>query len=169
MTLEVIPGVEVAGLGTIPLEALARDGGLKILQDLVKGLHPAPPIAATLSFVLTEAEADRVVFRGLPKVEYLNPLGTIHGGWTATVMDSALACAVMTTLAPGEAYTTVEFKVNFLRPLLPDGGEVSCEGRVVHRGKTLATSEAFLRDAKGRLIAHGTETCAIFPLANLTR
>jgi uncharacterized protein (TIGR00369 family) len=73
----------------------------------------------------------------------------------------------MTTLQPGEGYTTVEFKVNLTRPLFPDTGSVSCEGKLVHRGRTLATSEAFLRDAGGKLLAHGTETCAIFPIERL--
>lgn len=169
MTIEIMPGYPVSGFGTIPLDALARDGGLKVLQDMMNGLHPAPPIAGVLKFTLTEVDAGRVVFKGLPSAEHLNPLGTVHGGWTATIMDSALGCAVMATLAPGEAYTTAEFKVNLVRPLLPGMGEVTCEGRIIHKGRTLATSEAFLKDRNGKLLAHGTETCAIFPIANLTR
>ena len=97
----------------------------------------------------------------------MNPLGSVHGGWAATVMDSALGCAVQTTLKAGEAYSTAEFKVNLTRPIMPGIGEVVCEGRLVHRGRTLAVSEATLKDANGRLLAFGTETCAIFPVANL--
>lgn len=169
MTVEIYPGLTVSGIGTVPLEVLARDGGLKAMLDLLSGAHPAPSMAATLKFGLYEVEEGRAAFRGLPTAEHLNPLGTVHGGWTATIMDSALGAAVMTTLKPGEAYTTVEFKVNLVRPLLPGMGEVFCEGRVVHRGRTLATSEASLKDRNGKLLAHGTETCAIFPIENLMR
>ena len=88
-------------------------------------------------------------------------MGTVHGGWAATIMDSALACAVHTTCAPGEASTTVEFKVNLVRPVLPGMGELTCEGRVVHRGRNLAVSEATLRGPDGKTLAFGTETCSI--------
>ena len=169
MTVEIYPGNTVSGIGTVPLDAVARDGGLKAMLDLLAGIHPAPPMAKTLKFGLCEVEEGRVLFKGLPSAEHLNPLGSVHGGWTATIMDSALGCAVMTTLKPGEAYTTVEFKVNLVRPLLPGMGEVFCEGRIVHRGRTLATSEAFLKDGNGKLLAHGMETCAIFPIENLMR
>lgn len=169
MSIEIYPGTSVSSVGTVPLEAVARDGGLKTMLDMLAGLQPAPPICQTLKFVLTEVEEGRVVFKGLPAADHLNPLGTVHGGWTATLMDSALGCAVMTTLKPGEAYTTAEFKVNLVRPLLPGMGEVICEGRIVHRGRTLATSEATMKDTNGKLLAHGTETCAIFPIGNLMR
>ena len=169
MTVEIYPGVTVPGIGTLPLADVARDGGLKAMQDLLAGRYPAPPMAATLKFTLDAVEEGRVVFRGLPTHEHLNPLGTVHGGWTATVMDSALGCAVFSVIKPGEAYTTIEFKLNLVRPVLPGMGEVFCEGKIVHRGRTIATSEAWLRDGKGKLLAHGTETCAIFPIENLTR
>lgn len=169
MAVEIYPGVEVAGIGTLPLETVARDGGLKVLQDMLAGLLPAPPICKTLHFSLSEIEEGRVVFRGMPMQKHLNPLGTVHGGWTATLMDSALGCATMSTLKPGEGYTTAEFKINLVRPILPETGEVFCEGKLVHRGRTLATTEAYLRDGSGKLLAHGTETCAIFPIANLIR
>ena len=169
MYQELYPGMSVSGVGVLSLDRVARDGGLKAMQDLLSGELPAPPMSKTLKFGLSEVEEGRVVFKGLPTEEHLNPLGTVHGGWTATIMDSALGCAVFTTVKPGEAYTTVEFKVNLVRPLLPDMGEVFCEGRIVHRGRTIATSEAWLRDRNGKLLAHGTETCAIFPIANLMR
>jgi uncharacterized protein (TIGR00369 family) len=155
--------------GIVPLDIVARDGGLKVLNDICAGRLPGPPIARLLKFRLTLVEEGRVVFVGRPDNDHRNPLGTVHGGWTATIMDSALACCVMTTLAPGEGYTTAEFKVNLTRPVLAGMGEVTCEGRVLHRGRSLATSEATLRDDAGRLLAHGTETCSIFPIANLMR
>ena len=166
--VELFPGhVSRLGLGTIPHAELARYSGLDLLRRLIAGEYPAPPIAGVLNFTLTEADPARAVFRGLPNENHLNPLGGIHGGWTATIMDSALACAVKTTLEIGEAYTTAEFKVNLVRPITPRTGEVMCEGRVVHSGRTLAVSEASLKDSSGKLLAFGTETCSIFPLGNL--
>jgi uncharacterized protein (TIGR00369 family) len=167
--VELFPGhVSPLGLGTIPHEDLARYSGLELLQRIVDGKYPAPPIAGLLNFTLTEVGEGRAVFRGLPGERHLNPLGGVHGGWAATIMDSALACSVQTMLQKGEAYTTAEFKVNLTRPLTPGMGEVVCEGRVLHRGRTLAVSEATLKDRNGKLLAFGTETCSIFPLANLT-
>jgi uncharacterized protein (TIGR00369 family) len=166
--VELLPGyLSRLGVGTVPHADLAVHSGIELLRRLLDGLYPAPPIAALMNFTITEVDSGRVVFRGLPGERHLNPLGGVHGGWAATIMDSALACAVQTTLAAGEAYTTAEFKVNFLRPITPRTGEVACEGTVVHRGRTLAVSEARLTDSSGKLLAFGTETCSIFPLANL--
>lgn len=168
--VEIFPGyVSKLGLGTIPHEDLALYSGLELLQRIIDQKYPAPPIAGQLSFALTEVEAGRAVFRGRPNEKHLNPLGSVHGGWAATLMDSALACAVQTLLEKGEGYTTVEFKVNLTRPILPKTGEVVCEGRVVHKGRTLAVSEATLKDKDGKLLAFGTETCTIFPAERLAR
>nr|WP_298095636.1 PaaI family thioesterase [uncultured Shinella sp.] len=169
MTVEIYPGLTVGGIGTLPLDVVQRDGGLKVLQTMLSGDLPAPPMCRTLAFSMREVEDGRVVFSGMPSADHLNPLGTVHGGWTATVMDSALGCAVFSVIKPGEAYTTIEFKLNLVRPVLPGMGEVFCEGKIVHRGRTIATSEAWLRDKNGKLLAHGTETCAIFPIENLMR
>lgn len=166
--IELYPGcVSELGVGTIPHADLAEYSGLELLQRIVEGKYPAPPISAVLNFALTEVADGRAVFRGVPNANHLNPLGGVHGGWAATIMDSALACSVQTTLRIGEAYTTAEFKVNLTRPITPGTGEVVCEGRVVHRGRTLAVSEATLKDKDGKLLAFGTETCSIFPVANL--
>jgi uncharacterized protein (TIGR00369 family) len=166
--VELFPGyVSPLGLGTIPHEDLARFSGLELLQRVIDGKYPAPSIGAQLNFALVEVSEGRAVFRGLPGERHLNPLGTVHGGWAATLLDSALACAVHTMLAKGEAYTTAEFKVNLTRPITPRTGEVVCEGNVVHKGKTLAISEAKLRDKDGKLLAFGTETCSIFPASSL--
>jgi uncharacterized protein (TIGR00369 family) len=166
--VELFPGhVAPLGLGTIPHDDLTSHSGLELLERVIDGKYPAPPMAATLNFALTEVGEGRAVFRGLPGERHLNPLGSVHGGWAAAVLDSALGCAVHTTVGKGEAYTTAEFKVNLTRPIMPGIGEVVCEGRVVHRGRTLAVAEARLMDSNGRLLAFGTETCAIFPVANL--
>ena len=147
--------------GTIPLGDLARYSGLQLMQRIIDGTYPPPSIGGALDFVLTEAEEGRVIFTGWPSDAHLNPMGTVHGGWAATIMDSALACAVHTTCAPGEASTIVEFKVNLVRPVLPGMGELTCEGRVVHRGRNLAVLEATLRGPDGKTLAFGTETCSI--------
>lgn len=155
------------GLGTLPHEDVMIFTGLELLQKIAAGDYPAPPMAATMNFALVEAEMGRVIFRGLPNETHLNPLGTVHGGWAATIMDSALGCAVHTMLDKGEGYATVEFKINLTRPITVQTGIVTCESRVVHKGKTLAVSEASLKDGDGKLLAFGTETCSIFPISNL--
>jgi uncharacterized protein (TIGR00369 family) len=135
--------------------------GLEQLQSMIEGKSPAPPIAAPLSFRLTEASAGLAVFVGEPKAEFLNPLGSVHGGWVSTLLDSAMACAVHSLLKPGQIYTTVEMKVNFVRPVLPTSGPLRCEGSIIHFGSRIATSQGHLTDAKGKLYAHGTETCLV--------
>jgi len=166
--VELYPGrVSPRGLGTIPHADILKYTGLELLQRIVDGKYPAPPISFQLSFALTEVSEGRAVFHGMPSERHLNPLGSVHGGWAATLLDSALGCAVQTLLEKGEAYTTAEFKVNLTRPITPMTGEVVCEGKVIHKGRTLAVSEATLKDANGKLLAFGTETCSIFPAANL--
>lgn len=166
--VELFPGyVSPLGLGSIPHEEVHKYSGRELLQRIIDGHYPAPPIAAVMNFALTEVEEGRVTFRGVPSERHLNPLGSVHGGWAATLLDSSLGCAVHSMLDKGEAYTTAEFKVNLIRPISPKTGEVVCEGRVIHKGRTLAVSEATLKDKDGKLLAFGTETCSIFPVANL--
>ena len=112
--------------------------GLAFLQALIDGVHPAPPFSQTTGIYLVEVAEGRVLFKGLPLEGFLNPLGTIHGGWISAILDSAMACAVHSTLRAGQGYTSAEMKVNFVRPLLPSAGELTCEGTVIHRGGTLA-------------------------------
>lgn len=168
--VELFPGlVSPLGLGTIPLEDVARFAGIELLQRVIDGVYPAPSMGARMNFGLVEVGPGRAVFRGLPGERHLNPLGTVHGGWAATVLDSALGCCVHTLLDVGEAYTTAEFKVNLIRPITTRTGLVTCEGQVIHRGRTTAVSEARMVDSEGRLLAFGTETCSIFPLERMTR
>ena len=103
------------------------------------------------------------MFTGEPQARHYNPIGTVHGGFAMTLLDSALACAIHSTLAKGETYTTLEIKVNLVRPLTKETGLVRAEGRILHRGRTLATSEGDIKDAGGKLYAHATTTCMIFP------
>lgn len=134
--------------------------GLETLRGMIAGSLPAPPMAATMNFNLVEVDEGRVVFAGTPLEGHLNPAGTVHGGWAATILDSALACAVHSTLAKGERYTSVEMKLNFLRPILVGKtGRLICEGKIIQRGRTLALSEARLVDEGGKLYAHASETC----------
>jgi uncharacterized protein (TIGR00369 family) len=103
------------------------------------------------------------VFEGLPEFRHYNPISSVHGGFHATLLDSALGCAVFSTLAKGEAWTTLELKINFVRPINQDTGLVRAEGRIIHRGRTVATSEGDVRDKAGKLYAHASTTCMVFP------
>ena len=132
---------------------------------LAAGDLPRPPIGATLNFDPETVEHGRVIFAGTPLFDHYNPIGTVHGGWIAAMLDSALGCAVHSTLAAGSAYTTVEIKVNYLRPVTTATGRMRAEGKVIHVGRSFATAEATLTDEAGKLYAHGTTTCAIFPLS----
>ena len=149
--------------GVVPQEVLLSYDGLTFLQALIAGSFPAPPIAKTLGFVLIVVEPGRAVFEGEPKFDYYNPLGVVHGGYAATLLDSALGCSVHTTMAKGEAYTTLELKLNMVRPITSTVGVLSAEGRVIHRGRSVATAEGQLKDRTGKLYAHATTTCMIFP------
>ena len=149
-------------VGVVSRDVRLAEPGLAFLRGIVDGRHPAPPFAKSTGIRLTEVDEGRVVFVGKPTDAFFNPLGTIHGGWTAGILDSAMGCAVHTTLLAGQGYTTVEMKLNYVRPILPGAGELRCEASVIHRGGTLATSEGRLLDASGKLLAHGTETCMIF-------
>jgi uncharacterized protein (TIGR00369 family) len=147
-----------------PAELARRGGGstgVELLRAMAAGDLPRAPIQSLIGFELVEADEGRVVFVGLPGEQHYNPIGTVHGGFAATLLDSALGAAVHSTLGAGEAYVTLEVKFNLVRPISADTGEVRAEGRVVHRGKTVATSEADLRDGAGKLLAHGTSTCLI--------
>jgi uncharacterized protein (TIGR00369 family) len=147
--------------GVVPREVLTAGSGLAFLQGLIDGVHPPPPFSHTTGIYLTSVSEGRAVFTGEPSEDFLNPIGTVHGGWISALLDSAMACAVHSTLKPGQGYTTVEMKINFVRPVLPSSGALTCEGIVIHRGGTLATSEGRLLDTAGKLLAHGTETCMI--------
>jgi uncharacterized protein (TIGR00369 family) len=150
------------GPSPLPREAVAGLSGLEILRRMIAGELPPPPFAITMDIEGAEADEGRVVFVGRPREAFLNPLGTIHGGWIATILDSAMACAVHSTLEAGRMYTTTSMTVNYVRPLGPSADAVRCEGTVTYRGARLATAEGKLFDARGRLIAHGSETCMIF-------
>jgi uncharacterized protein (TIGR00369 family) len=135
--------------------------GFDYLSAMIRGEIPASPIGITMQMRPVEIEQGRIVFEANP-VEYLyNPIGTMHGGFAATMLDSALGCAVHTTLPAGVAYTTLELHLNYLRPILMSTGTLRAEGKVIHGGKRIATAEARITDTAGKLYAHGTTTCLI--------
>ena len=149
--------------GVVTPEALKSHDGLGFLTAIIAGTLPQPPICEVLGFHLVEAEDGRAAFEGLPEFRHYNPIGTVHGGFAATMLDSALGCAIFSTIAKGEGWTTLELKFNLVRPITKDTGPVRAEGRIVHRGRTMATSEGDLKDKAGKLYAHATTTCMIFP------
>jgi uncharacterized protein (TIGR00369 family) len=152
--------------GVVPADTLLSESGLDFLKGVIDGRHPAPPIAQTLGFALVAVEKGRAIFEGTPQHKHYNPIGVVHGGFAMTLLDSALGCAVHTTLDKGDAYTTLEIKVNLVRPLTKDTGLIRAEGRILHRGRTLGTAEGEIKDAGGKLYAHATTTCMIFPAKN---
>ncbi len=154
---------ETRRYGVVPTDVLLSHSGLDFLQGVIDGRLPAPPMAETLGFQLVAVEKGRAIFEGIPQPRHYNPIGVVHGGFAMTLLDSALGCSVHTTLDKGDAYTTLEIKVNMVRPLTKDTGLVRAEGRILHRGRTLATAEGEIKDASGKLYAHATTTCMIFP------
>jgi uncharacterized protein (TIGR00369 family) len=149
--------------GVPPLDVLLSYDGLGFLRAIAEGSLPQPPIAELLGFRLVSAEHGHAIFEGVPEFRHYNPIGVVHGGFAATLLDSAVACSVQSTLAKGETYTTLELKLNLVRALTQETGPVRAEGRVIHRGRTTATADGQLRDGAGKLYAHASTTCMIFP------
>jgi len=144
------------------MQAAPGKTGLELLKDVFEGKLPPPPITQTLGFIGVSVEEGKAIFEGEPDESVYNPIGVVHGGYAMTLLDSAMGCAVHSTLSAGERYTTLEVKTNFVRPITLDTGRVRCEGKVIHRGATVATAEAKLVVASnGKLLAHATTTCLI--------
>ena len=150
--------------GVTPLAEVKHLSGLEFMRGILEGRFPPAPIAAVLKFEITRVEKGCAVFEGAPEFAFYNPIGVVHGGYAATLLDTCMGCAVHTTLPPGQAYTTLEFKVNFVRAMTGQTGRVRAEGRVIHPGKRAATAEGHIYDAQGKLLAHGTTTCLVFPI-----
>ncbi|HXF99064.1 MAG TPA: PaaI family thioesterase [Gaiellaceae bacterium] len=143
------------------LEETAGLSGLDVLRLVVAGQLPHPPIAKTLGFRLVEVEHGHAVFECEPAEYHYNPIGSVHAGLAATLLDSAMGCALASTLEAGTRWTTLELKANFTRPLTADTGLVRCTGAVVHPGRTVATAEGRVEGVDGRLYAHGTSTILV--------
>jgi uncharacterized protein (TIGR00369 family) len=142
-------------------EAAMGTSGLEFLRSMIEGRLPRPPIAALLGFTLVDVGEGWAVFEGEVGEEHYNPIGVVHGGLAGMLADSAMGCAVQSTLPAGSGYTTLEYKVNLVRPITADTRLVRCRADIVHAGRRTATAEATVTDASGKLFAHATTTCLI--------
>src|SRR5438309_8073127 len=149
--------------GTVSADRRREMSGLEFVQGLVDGTLPLNTIAKTLGYDVTEAASGRVVVTVKPNCMHLNPAGTVHGGLAATLLDSCMGLAVHSTLEKGFGQTTLEFKISLVRPITPETGLIRAEGLVLSRGRRIGTAEGRITDREGRLLAHGTTTCLIFP------
>ena len=149
---------------TVNHAALGQRTGLETLQAIVSGELPPPPITHTLDYRILEVEEGRVAFTMRAAEFHYNPLGTVHGGVLATLLDTCTGCAVHTVLPAGFGYTSLDLTTKFLRPVTVASGQLRCEGTVINRGRTTALAEARLTDESGRLMAYATSTCLIFEL-----
>ncbi|MFM0365581.1 PaaI family thioesterase [Paraburkholderia sediminicola] len=152
------------GPGVASPEQVAGKTGLEVMQAMMNAELPYAAIARTLDFTIVEVSAGQAVFQGTPLAQHLNPLGTVHGGWIATLLDSALGCSVHTMMASGRGYTTAELSVNYVKAVTPRVQRVRAEGKVIHCGRQLATAEARLVGPDGTLYAHATTTCLVFEI-----
>jgi uncharacterized protein (TIGR00369 family) len=150
--------------GVVPAAEARLLSGYEIMKGIMEARFPVPPIAKLFNFRLKEVEPGRAVFAGAPSFDYYNPIGSVHGGYAATLLDSCMGCAIHSMLPAGIGYTTLELKVNFVRGMTENTGLVLAEGKVISVGKRVGIAEGRVFDAKNKLYAHGTTTCLIFPL-----
>ncbi|WP_211461918.1 PaaI family thioesterase [Collimonas silvisoli] len=155
----------LAAPGVASLEQLKQYSGAEFLQRILNGELPVAPIAQTLDFTLIEAEPGRVVFQGTPDMRHYNPIGSVHGGYFCTLLDSALGCVVQSMLPKGSGYTTLELKVNLIRALTDKTGPVRAIGKVIQVGGRVGVAEANIVDVDGKIYAHATTTCLVFALS----
>ena len=146
-------------------EDVAGKTGMEVMTAMLDGKLPYPHIADTLDFALIEIEPGKAVFQGTPQLKHYNPLGTVHGGWYATMLDSAVGCAVHTMMPAGRAYTTAELSINIVRAASHKTGPLRAIGTVIHCGRQLATAEGRIVGPDGKLYAHATTTCLVFEVA----
>jgi len=151
--------------GVTPTEVMASMAGLDFVRAIFTGQLPQPPIMQTIEPFDCTAEPGLVVLHSVPGLRHYNPIGSVHGGYAATLLDSAMGLAVHSLCPPGTGYTTLEFKVSFIKGMTGDTGAVRTEGRTLSFGRRAATAEARITDAKGRLLAHATTTCLVFELS----
>ena len=149
--------------GMVSAERQKAMSGLEFVRGLVSGALPLNTMARTLGYDVVEAESGRVAITLDPTDSHLNPWGTVHGGLTATLLDSCMGLAIQSRLEKGLGSTTLEFKISLVRAITPETGQIRAEGKVLNCGRRVGTAEGRLTDTKGRLLAHGTTTCLIFP------
>src|SRR3954471_16298602 len=150
--------------GVTPTSVMASMSGLDFVRAIFDGSLPAPPIMQTIEPFDSSAEPGLVVIHSIPGFRHYNPIGSVHGGYAATLLDSVMGLAIHTMLPPGSGYTTLEFKISFIKGMTDDSGPVRSEGRILSVGRRAATAEARITDAKGRLLAHATTTCLVFEI-----
>ncbi|MBC7956400.1 MAG: PaaI family thioesterase [Cytophagales bacterium] len=153
-------------LGVIRPEQVAGKSGIEIFNAMFSGELPQPHIGQTLNFLPLRVEPGHAIFQGRPNVAHYNPLGTVHGGWFATLLDSCVACAVHSALPAGKTYTTVELKINIVRALTDKIPLVRAEGKIIHLGRSMGTAEGRLYGHDGKLYAHASTTCFIMDAPN---
>jgi uncharacterized protein (TIGR00369 family) len=156
------PAAPEVEFGVTPTEVIASMSGLDFVRAMFDGKLPTPPIMQNVEPFDQTAEKGRVVFYSVPGFRHYNPIGSVHGGYAAILLDSAMGLAVQTTLPAGTGYTTLEFKISFIRGMSKDSGVVRTEGKTLNAGRRAATAEARITDATGRLLAHATTTCLVF-------
>nr|WP_242490060.1 PaaI family thioesterase [Noviherbaspirillum cavernae] len=154
----------MAAPGVASMETIKETSGMEFLQRMWNGEIPAAPIGHTLDFIPIEGEPGRVVFQGTPGRQHYNPIGSVHGGYFCTLLDSAVGCAVQSMLPKGMGYTTLELKVNLIRALTDKTGPVRAEGKVIQVGNRVGIAEGRLFDVDGKIYAHATTTCLVFPI-----
>jgi uncharacterized protein (TIGR00369 family) len=148
--------------GTVSAERRKQMSGLEFVQGLADGTLPLNTIARTLGYDIAEVARGRVVVTAEPNENHLNPAGTVHGGYAATLLDSCMGLAIQSTLEQGLASTTLEFKISLVRPITPQTGLIKAEGVVLNRGRRVGAAEGRITDSQGKLLAHGTTTCFVF-------
>jgi len=163
MSASTAPTIEY---GITPPEVMAGMAGIDFVRAIFAGKLPAPPIMQIIEPFDSSAEPGVVVMHSTPGFKHYNPIGSVHGGYAATLLDSVMGLAIHTALPAGTGYTTLEFKISFIRGLSKDTGPVRSEGRTLNVGRRTATAEGRITDAKGRLLAHATTTCLVFEIAN---
>ena len=150
--------------GVTPISVMASMSGLDFVRAIFARKLPEPPIMAPVEPFDCTAETGHVVIHSVPGIRHYNPIGSVHGGYAAILLDSAMGLAVQTTLPAGTGYTTLEFKISFIRGMSKDTGVIRTEGKVLNAGRRAATAEARITDANGRLLAHATTTCLVFEI-----
>jgi uncharacterized protein (TIGR00369 family) len=159
-----VPAAAPLEFGVTPTDVLASMSGLDFVRAMFAGKLPAPPIMENVGPFDQTAEPGIVAFHSIPGFRHYNPIGSVHGGYAAILLDSAMGLAVQTMLPAGTGYTTLEFKISFIRGMTEHSGVVRSEGRTLNVGRRAATAEARITDAKGRLLAHATTTCLVFEI-----
>ncbi|MCW0233811.1 MAG: PaaI family thioesterase [Ferrovibrio sp.] len=148
----------------VPLETLRELEGIELFRKLMSGELPGAPIAELMKMWIHEAEPGRIVFAGRPDLTHYNPIGSVHGGYAGTMLDSCMSCAVQSMLPRGMGYTTLEYKVSLVRAITHKTGTVYAEGNAIQVGSRVGTAEGRIVDANGKILATGTTTCLIFPI-----